>query len=118
LVYHNSTKIAYLVIDKIDIVRCNSNYTEASRIIELLENVQEIAVIYLIIKNGNKLSIKARSDEIDVCKIMKCYGGGGHKNAAGTSRYHCKNIYKFIEELILKTKSILNLERSNRYIER
>ena len=105
LIYRD--RIAYLIIDKIDIERCNSNYTEASRLIELLENIKEITVIYLIIKNGNKLSIKARSDEIDVCKIMRCYGGGGHKNAAGISKYYCKNIYKFIEELILKTKSIL-----------
>jgi nanoRNase/pAp phosphatase (c-di-AMP/oligoRNAs hydrolase) len=108
LVYHENTGIAYLVINKYDLEQSNSSYNDAGHLISLFENNKDITVIYLIIKNTNSLSIKARSDVINVCKIMKCFGGGGHVNAAGTSNYKCRNFYRFIENLIEKTKKELN----------
>lgn len=104
LVYNEKTKIAYIIVTKEDIDSCGSNFNDASRLIDMLKRVRDISVIYLIIKNKNRLSIKARSDEIDVRAVMSEFGGGGHPFASGTSNYHCADIYQFIDSLIKKTQ--------------
>ena len=107
LVYNPETKIAYLIITKEEIDKSHSTFNDASHIIDILKNVKEIDVIYLIIQNKNHISVKARSEKINVGKIMDEYGGGGHDLAAGVSNLHIRDIYEFIEDLIIKTQNQL-----------
>ena len=104
LVYNHDTKIAYLIITKDEIDKSGSTFNDASHIIDILKNVREIDVIYLIIQNKNRISIKARSEKINVGEIMEEFGGGGHGFAAGVSNFYCKDIYEFMENLIMKTE--------------
>jgi len=110
LVYNNNSQIAYLIITKEEIDLCGSNFNDASHVIDLLKDIKEIKVIYLIIQNKNRLSIKARSDLVNVGEIMLEFGGGGHSSAAGISNYYCKDIYVFIDSLIRKTMRKINNE--------
>lgn len=112
LVYNCNSEIAYLIITKDEIDACGSNFNDASHVIDLLKNVKKVKVIYLIIRNKNRLSIKARSDFVDVSKIMAELGGGGHSAAAGLSNYSCKDIYTFIDSLTKKTLRHINKDAS------
>ena len=76
-------KIAYLIISKNDIVISNSNMKEASMVMELIKNIENIDVTYLFIENNNQVIIKSRSKQTDVSHVMKQFGGGGHKFSAG-----------------------------------
>ena len=109
LIFNPFSQIAYLIITKEEIELCGASFNDASHIIDLLKNIKDIKVTYLILQNRNKLSIKARSNIINVNDIMQEFGGGGHASAAGISDFYCKDIYQFINSLIKKTEQKMQL---------
>ncbi len=60
-----------------------------------IEGVEASATFRQIENNRYKLSVRS-VDKIDVCKVCKQFGGGGHKNASGCTIEGDYNTYKQI----------------------
>ena len=52
-----------------------------------MRNFKDVDVAILFIRNNRNVYVKIRSRNIDVANIMKEFGGGGHKYAAGGMCY-------------------------------
>ena len=83
ILYDSNYKIMYATITKEMIDRTNSSYADAGQIIDVLRNYRDVDVAILFIKNRENVYVKIRSRNINVAKIMKEFGGGGHRYAAG-----------------------------------
>jgi len=57
---------------------------ESGAIVRKLQDVENFPVLFVLLTTGNKLRVMARSSikEVDVNKILKTFGGGGHRSAA------------------------------------
>jgi tRNA nucleotidyltransferase (CCA-adding enzyme) len=57
---------------------------ELGAIVRKLQNVENFPVLFVLFKMGDKIRIMARSrlKEVDVNRILKPFGGGGHRSAA------------------------------------
>lgn len=76
-------KIMYSIIRIKDIKKSNSHYSDTKQVLEYLQKVDGIDVVLLLVENSTEVRVSARSKEFDVCKLMNCFNGGGHKNASG-----------------------------------
>ncbi|MFH1380751.1 MAG: CBS domain-containing protein, partial [Candidatus Omnitrophota bacterium] len=63
---------------------------ELGTIVRKLQDVENLPVLFALFKTGEKVRIIARSriKEIDVNKILKKFGGGGHRSAASARVDH------------------------------
>jgi len=80
-------KLARLSLDKVMIERCAKTNFDTDIIMEPLRSIQGVEVVALLKErfDGNvKCSLRARGD-VDVQAIVKQFGGGGHKKAAGAT---------------------------------
>ena len=87
ILYDRNYKIMYATITKEMINKTHASYDDASQIIDVLRNFKDVDVAILFIKNNRNVYVKIRSKNIDVANIMKDFGGGGHKYAAGGMCY-------------------------------
>ena len=79
----NKVIFTHLTIDELKEYDCAKKDTES--IVQILNEVIESECAIFIIQNGSntyKVSLRSRND-IDVCKIAKKFGGGGHTKASG-----------------------------------
>lgn len=83
LLYDEHYKIIYTIITKDMIDNTHSTFEDASQIIDALKLIKNVDVALLFISAKGKIYIKARSTKYNVSKVMKQFGGGGHKLAAG-----------------------------------
>ena len=83
LLYDEHYKIIYTIITKDMIDETHSTFEDASQIIDALKLIKNVDVALLFISAKGKIYIKARSTKYNVSKVMKQFGGGGHKLAAG-----------------------------------
>jgi len=83
LLYDEHYKIIYTIITKDMIDSTHSTFEDASQIIDVLKLIKNVDVALLFISAKGKIYIKARSTKYNVSKVMKQFGGGGHKLAAG-----------------------------------
>ena len=80
-------RMARISLDKALIERCSRLNFDTDLIMEPLRSVEGVEVVALLKErfDGNvKCSLRARAD-IDVQAIVKPFGGGGHKKAAGAT---------------------------------
>lgn len=81
------TKMAYSYISQSDLKKYGTGEDELGGLVNLLSGIPESDFSLLLIENkfGNtKASLRSESyKKIDVAKIAKAFGGGGHKLAAG-----------------------------------
>ena len=73
---------------------------ELGTIVRKLQDVENFPVLFVIFKIGKKLRVIARSrlKEVDVNKILKAFGGGGHKSAASV-KVEGKDVKTFEKKL-------------------
>ncbi|OGW53712.1 MAG: hypothetical protein A2Y81_08735 [Nitrospirae bacterium RBG_13_43_8] len=80
---------------------------ELGTIVRKLQDVENFPVLFVLFKMGDKLRVMARSSlkEVDVNKVLRHFGGAGHKSAASAK----------LEGEIVETfkEKLLNILRSN-----
>jgi len=95
--------ICYLIITYDEIKYCNSNMKEAGKLIDIIKNIENIDISYLLISNyNNQLIIKGRSKQTNLIPIIKSFNGGGHPHAVGCL-LNSDDIYITKNKLINKT---------------
>jgi bifunctional oligoribonuclease and PAP phosphatase NrnA len=80
-------RLARLSLDKAMIERCSKTGFDTDIMMEPLRSIEGVEVVALLKErfDGNvKCSLRARGD-VDVQAIVKQFGGGGHKKAAGAT---------------------------------
>jgi len=80
-------RLARLSLDKAMIERCSKTDFDTDIMMEPLRSIEGVEVVALLKErfDGNvKCSLRARGD-LDVQAIVKQFGGGGHKKAAGAT---------------------------------
>ena len=80
-------RLARLSLDKAMIGRCSKTDFDTDIMMEPLRSIEGVEVVALLKErfDGNvKCSLRARGD-VDVQAIVKQFGGGGHKKAAGAT---------------------------------
>lgn len=94
-------------VKKKDYEECNAKSDDLSGIIDYLSTVKGNQFATLLSEDGEgniKGSLRTRSDNVDVSKIAKKLGGGGHKKASG---FTLKGSLK--KENIIKVKTADNV---------
>lgn len=84
--------IIYSVITVDEIEACKANPEDIAGLVNLLNTVpsSSIALLILETKDGSiRGSIRTESDNIDVSRLARIFGGGGHKKASGFE-FECK----------------------------
>ena len=81
----NKYKIAWFKINK-DIGTSDIHSDQSENILDFARSIKDIEVCFLLkrAKDKNRVRVNLRSrGNIDVSKIARFFGGGGHKNASG-----------------------------------
>ena len=87
---NKKNKIISTVITRQDLIECNANETEmegVANFLNELDQAQNGVVMVLTEREPGKIkgSLRTTNPLIDVAKLAKILGGGGHKKAAGFS---------------------------------
>lgn len=80
--------LAYTVVTDSDLIKSQASEEEISGLVNMINTTEEARASLLLYQNidGNiKGSLRTESDEIDVSRLAKALGGGGHKKASGFS---------------------------------
>lgn len=86
LKFDAKTGIATSLVTEKDIKKTNATEDDVSGLVNLINSIPESKVALLLYDYGDgriKGSLRTEKDNVDVSKIAKEYGGGGHKRAAG-----------------------------------
>ncbi|MBM2820282.1 MAG: phosphoesterase RecJ protein, phosphoesterase RecJ protein [Candidatus Berkelbacteria bacterium] len=76
------------VVTRRDLSQCNTNYYDLSGVVNLMNAIPDSQAAILFFETPEGLiraSLRTEKDNVDVSKIAKLFGGGGHKKAAGFS---------------------------------
>lgn len=103
----NEFKRILLLVDKIKLVRNkklmfvylenNKKIKKIGSFLEYLRLIKEIETIVFLVNKKDKIYGSLRSEKIDVSKIAKKLGGGGHKKSAGfVTNLPVKKIFRII----------------------
>ncbi|KKQ74152.1 MAG: MgpA protein [Berkelbacteria bacterium GW2011_GWB1_38_5] len=74
------------VITLKDLATCKATYYDLTGVVNLMNSIPDskAAVLFFETPDGQiRASIRTEKDDVDVSKIAKLFGGGGHKKAAG-----------------------------------
>ena len=84
---------------------------ELGTIVRKLQDVENLPVLFVLFKMGEKIRVIARSrlKEVDVNKILKIFHGGGHRSAA-SAKVPEGNLDTFREKLIKTLKSNIKVK--------
>ncbi len=77
--------IIYAVISQHDLISIGARVEETENLIDVLRSVGQAKIAVILKETGDgrwKVSLRSKN-EIDVSKVAKQFGGGGHHNAAG-----------------------------------
>jgi phosphoesterase RecJ-like protein len=105
--YDSQYKITYLIVRMEQIKKSNSNYEEASMLIDYIRGVNGAEITLLFIEGYDSVKIKARSKYTNVSEILSYFSGGGHPTAAGATVYG-DDIYRVVESTLYQTKEYIN----------
>lgn len=79
-------KIAASIVLQSDLAETGADEEEVSGLVNLINSIPEAEVALLLYETADgkiKGSLRTESDRIDVSKLAKVFGGGGHKKASG-----------------------------------
>lgn len=110
LIYDEQYKIIYAVISPQTIKDAKSTYEDASQIINVMRLISDVDVAIVFIPFKNKVYIKTRSHSINVSRIMKLFGGGGHELAAGAVCYS-DTTFSVVNSVIKKVKEAIDISK-------
>ncbi|HDI45719.1 MAG TPA: bifunctional oligoribonuclease/PAP phosphatase NrnA [Candidatus Omnitrophica bacterium] len=82
---HKDNGIVWVEITKKMLKKYKARHEDLEGIIDFLRTIQEadVAVVFQEVRDGIKITFRSRNQYIDVNKIAKYFGGGGHKMASG-----------------------------------
>ncbi len=85
---HKNTKLQIVssVITRADLQDCGATYADLAGVVNLMNTIPEAraAILFYEIPEGKiRASLRTEKEDVDVSKIAKLFGGGGHKKAAG-----------------------------------
>lgn len=96
--FFNDT-VAVTTIEDVDIKKFNGTNEYTEGIAETLRTIKTVEVSAVLKESGNNsVKVSLRSDNIDVCEIVKKFNGGGHIHAAGCT---IKKPLKTARELLI-----------------
>ncbi|OQA51801.1 MAG: Bifunctional oligoribonuclease and PAP phosphatase NrnA [candidate division WS2 bacterium ADurb.Bin280] len=81
-------KIAISYLTNSDIENSGAKAEDASGIVNLMNNIPSAKVAILFVEGDDgtiKASLRTESSSVDVAKLARLFGGGGHKKASGFS---------------------------------
>jgi phosphoesterase RecJ-like protein len=79
-------QIVSSVITRKDLADCGANYLDLAGVVNLMNSIPEAraAILFFETPEGQiRASLRTEKEEVDVSRIAKLFGGGGHKKAAG-----------------------------------
>lgn len=80
---HLNGKVATMKITKEDFAKTGANEYARDGVVEYGKSLATVSISILFAELDDKIKVSLRSKGIDVSKIAKSFGGGGHKEAAG-----------------------------------
>lgn len=113
--YDQQYKITHLSVRYEQIKKSNSNYEEASMLIDYIRGVNNSDITFLFIESNDAVRIKARSRYTNVAEILSNFNGGGHPTAAGAIVYS-DDVYTVSDKIIKYTKEYINNNQHERMI--
>ncbi|MCI0535043.1 MAG: bifunctional oligoribonuclease/PAP phosphatase NrnA [Verrucomicrobiales bacterium] len=79
-------QIGYLWLKKADFVRCGAETSDAEGLIDHIREIEPVVVACIfeeVEPELTRLSLRSKTDKVNVNDIASQFGGGGHKAAAG-----------------------------------
>lgn len=79
-------QIVSSVITREDLKTCGATYYDIAGVVNLINSIPDAKVAILFFETPEGLiraSLRTEKDDVDVSRIAKLFGGGGHKKAAG-----------------------------------
>lgn len=110
ILFDSYYKIMYVVITKKQIEDAGSNFSEAAYLVDIMKLVKEVDVAVLFLVNKNYVYVKARSNNVNISRVMEEFGGGGHKNAAG-ARIYSDSTFSTVNHIIEQIKQEIKQEK-------
>ncbi len=106
-VYGKQKAICFMRLYQKDFYECNVDESDTDGFVNFSLSIKgvKIGLLFIELKNGFKVSFRSKGD-IPVNKLAEEYGGGGHRNAAGTRRFNQK-LDEQIEEILKRTETYL-----------
>ncbi len=96
--FFNDT-VAIASIEEADMKKFNGTNEYTEGIAETLRTIKTVEISAVLKESGNNtVKVSLRSDNIDVCEIVKTFNGGGHIHAAGCT---IKKPLKTARELLI-----------------
>lgn len=83
---NHNLEIVSSVITRQDLVDCQADYTDLAGVVNLMNSIPDsrAAILFFETLEGSiRASLRTEKDDVDVSKIARLFGGGGHKKAAG-----------------------------------
>ena len=106
-IYGKTNEICFMKLYQKDFDECNVDESDTDGFVNFSLSIKgvKIGLLFIELKKGFKVSFRSKGD-IPVNKLAGEYGGGGHKNAAGTRRFNQK-MDEQIQEILKRTESYL-----------
>lgn len=79
-------QIVSSVITHADLEKCDATYDDLAGVVNLMNTIPDSKAAILFFETpegGIRASLRTEKDKIDIAKIARLFGGGGHKKAAG-----------------------------------
>ena len=83
---HSKYKIVSSVITKQDLKKCGATYEDLAGVVNLINTIPDskAAILFYETEDGKiRASIRTENEKVDVSRLAKVFGGGGHKKASG-----------------------------------
>lgn len=80
---HHEARVASLYVTKEDIAASGATVPDMDGIVEYARELATVEIACFVMELEEGLRISLRSKSVDVSKVAKAFGGGGHKVAAG-----------------------------------
>ncbi|MDR8394162.1 bifunctional oligoribonuclease/PAP phosphatase NrnA [Aliifodinibius sp. S!AR15-10] len=110
---YEDNQIAIMCVTKEMLEKTNTTNDDTEGFVAYPLSVADIkaAVLFKALGDGVKMSLRSKSNEVDVNKWAREIGGGGHKKASGA--WHPGPLEKTIEEVVeIGSKQLVSIDKS------
>ena len=106
-IYGKKNEICFMKLYQKDFDTCKVDESDTDGFVNFSLSISGIKVglLFIELKNGFKVSLRSKGN-IPVNKLAEEFGGGGHKNAAGTRLFNQK-LNEQIEDILKRAESYL-----------
>ena len=99
-------KVAVMTLNNSDLKATGAKVSDLNGVIDFAISLVTVEVAVSIVELNNILKVSIRSKKVDISYIATCFGGGGHKNAAGFEAKSAKideiksKILEYIKDIV------------------